>query len=138
MTPKQMPNKYIMYRLSKNGVNRSHMAHRLVAIAFCSPPDGYLALEVNHKNGIKYDNRANNLEWVTRQENEIHARDVLHALNPPRGERAGKAKLTNHDVKTIRSLYSTSNYSQKELATLFNVSAKQISVIVNRIQWAHI
>lgn len=46
------------------------LVHRLIASAFHGQPKG---LEVNHKNGVKDDNRPENLEWVTRSENHIHA-----------------------------------------------------------------
>ncbi|WGY37373.1 NUMOD4 motif-containing HNH endonuclease [Pseudomonas aeruginosa] len=57
------------------GGKKRHNVHRLVATAFCQGFD--LGLVVNHKNGVRDDNRAENLEWVTQAENNKHAFDVL-------------------------------------------------------------
>lgn len=49
--------------------------HRIVGTAFVPNPEN--KPEINHKNGIKTDNRASNLEWSTRSENVQHTFDVL-------------------------------------------------------------
>ena len=62
---------YYHINLYKNGKQEQKLLHRIVAKVFVSNPNN--KPEVNHKNGIKTDNRSENLEWVTRSENQIHA-----------------------------------------------------------------
>lgn len=59
---------YLRVTLSMNGVSKTHQIHRVVAEAFVS---GYSESknQVNHKNEIKDDNRASNLEWCTAKYN---------------------------------------------------------------------
>ncbi len=66
---------YLEVQLSYKGLTKHRKIHNLVATAFV---EGWReGLEVNHKNGVKTDNRAENLEWVTASENQQHACDVL-------------------------------------------------------------
>jgi hypothetical protein len=73
-------NGYLRITLSKDGVNKRISIHRLVAKTFIGNPQEKKA--VNHKNGIKTDNRVENLEWVTHSENEIHSYRVLGKVSP--------------------------------------------------------
>lgn len=62
---------YLMVQLSKNGVYKNVLVHRIVAEAFVQNLNGLDT--VNHINGNKTDNRSTNLEWVTRGDNLRHA-----------------------------------------------------------------
>lgn len=61
---------YVIVGLYKEGVRKGRSVHRLVASMFIENPNKLP--EVNHINGIKTDNRIENLEWCTRSENLKH------------------------------------------------------------------
>jgi predicted XRE-type DNA-binding protein len=103
----------------------------LVALAFIDNIHNYSF--INHINGIKDDNRVENLEWCTSVENLNHALDNNLRIMP-NGEKHHKSKLTEVQVLEIRN----SHLSQKELTILYNVKQPLISAIINRKKWKHI
>lgn len=129
------PNKKGYYRgcLNKDGTGISVFIHRLVAEAFIPNPKNLPT--VNHKNGVKTDNRVENLEWMTIEENNQHA--LRTGLNRLIGEKSASAKLTESDVRQIRGLLKT-QLTQKEIGNLFGVKAWIIKEIKFGRAWSHV
>ncbi len=136
--------RYVGIRLQGKDRRRSFLVHRLVARAFLGPCP--LGKEVNHKNGIKSDNRIENLEYVTRAQNIRHSfdtglREFVCRIQPEKalkiGEQNGRAKLTEGDVRTIREAHKDGAVP-KVLASRFGVCVSTIWNIVSRKQWRHV
>ena len=106
---------------------RMYFVHRLVAEKYVPNPDN--KPQVNHKDGNKLNNCADNLEWVTNQENRNHA--VKNNLQLC-GEKCSWAKLTQENVNYIREHTELSN---TELAQMFNVDRHTISDVRHFKSW---
>lgn len=82
---------YIFVQLWENAKNKKFKVHRLIAIYYIENP--YNKSQVNHINGIKDDNRIENLEWVTSSENQYHAIKIgLRKTSVKQRETAKKLK----------------------------------------------
>lgn len=86
---------------------KRYPVHRLVAITFLTLPDNYIDLDVNHKDGDKYNNNVSNLEWCTRKENNDHA--VTNGLNSQAKTLLVK-NLFNNIVLKFDSIQRASKY----------------------------
>ncbi len=107
--------------------------HRLVAMEYC---DGYSdGMQVNHKNGIKNDNRAENLEWVTPIQNMKHAFST--GLANSSGERNAMAKLNRESVARIRAMVK-SGHSSSNIASMFGVCYATINYIKAGRTWKEV
>ncbi len=110
--------------------------HRLVATAFHPNPNNLP--QVNHINGIKHDNRPENLEWCSNLDNMRHA--VATGLNSfaKNGEVNGACKLTEDQVRHIYREVKINGRTQISLAREFGVSGNTVCWIISGRIWGHL
>lgn len=125
---------YLTVTLCKNGVSKTKTVHRLELIVFDKSNQKEM---VNHKDGNKNNNLLENLEWVTRQENVIHAfkTGLIVARS---GYIAHNRKLSDAEYDIITNMYLNKNsidvnikITHKSIARIFGVSESTIRAIIH-------
>lgn len=135
MKPRINKEGYAQITLSKKGIAKTYLLHRLVCHAFKGKCPALK--EVNHKDGNKLNNCLSNLEYKTRKKNIIHS-FRLGLSKPIRGSRNISSKLNENDVLEIRKKYSEGNIFLKDLAKQYGVSQSLTAQIVRKEKWTHI
>ena len=123
---------YHAVRLRNNGRYSHKRVHRAVLESFVGPcPQGMTAC---HNNGIRSDNRLENLRWDTHANNV--ADKVLHGT-AQRGESQWCARLTEDQVLEIRRLRAN-GMLRKDIAARFGLAWQTVDAIIYRRHWKHI
>ena len=108
---------YAHLNLNINGTSKTFYVHRLVAEAFLQNKEN--KPDINHKNGVKSDNRVENLEWVTESENTRHSwangfhEKLRHVLRNRKGYKSPVAKPVMCVETNV--VYSSALEAQKQL-----------------------
>lgn len=117
---------YMRCALHVDGKQRSVAIHRLVAVAFCEGRSKDKNI-VNHKDGVKHNNVASNLEWCTQAEN------TLHYHKSAKAKPAINAPICQHVVEIVKLLYIHTNRSRSEIADFLGLTKRQVySILYSR------
>ena len=125
---------YLVISLCKDSIRKQYKHHRLLMLTFL-PNINHDELVINHINGIRDDNRLENLEWCSVEQNNNHA--IENGLN------RGKNKLDDKQVIQIKKMIKelepgTIRSISSKISKHFDVSPRTIeSIIVNK-RWSHI
>lgn len=128
---------YLTIGLNVNKKRHYRSVHRLILEVFVGPcPE---KMEACHQNSNPKDNRPENLRWDTPKNNcKERGERGEWQKNLPRGEKHHNSKLTEKQVKEIRSIYSPENNPSRKLAKIFKVDKSVILDIINYKIWRHI
>lgn len=128
------PRGYLRVKLSGDGRARNEDVHRLICATFHGRKPA-AEMHAAHGDGVKTNNRADNLRWATPKEN---AEDRLAHGGQVRGEQIATGKLTEGDVREIRGAYTKRYGIIREMALKYGVRSENIIAVVKGRSWKHL
>jgi hypothetical protein len=118
---------------NRSGQRKTKRIARLILGSFLGPcPKG---MQAAHLNGVRTDDRLENLVWATSKTNHAQMRE--HGTSGI-GERNPKAKLSEEDVRNIRASYASGSMDGVQLASHYGVRHPTIYAIIHRLRWSHV
>jgi hypothetical protein len=120
------------YTVTING--KTHLVHRLIATTYI--PNPLKLPQVNHKNGVKTDNRIDNLEWVTAEQNIQHSFQVIGRKYISPKVRSSKAKKKLNERQVIKIRYGHTMLKHKDIAAIYDIDESTVSDIRRGKSWA--
>lgn len=104
---------YLSCKISKHPINKNIYIHKLVAQLFIPNPNNYP--QINHKNGNKYDNSVENLEWCTQKQNNQHSLKI-NTFKPKKTKKILQYGIDDTFVKEWESMKEISNFYKKSIS----------------------
>lgn len=133
LSPQTYRGGYVKYHLyDRDKTKRTLSQHRLIAIAFIENPLN--KPDINHKNGIRNDNRIENLEWCSKSENTTHSYKVLKRKSNGGIKGVCCKKVAQYDLlgNLIQCFYSI-----EEAGRILGVNSGGICSVCNKIEEAY-
>lgn len=123
---------YKQVMLSKDGVHKKYLVHRIVATAFV--PNPYMLPEVNHLDENKANNAASNLEWCDHRQNSIYGsrKDSVKGMKNPSN------KFSERMVRSAREEFipGDEHHGLTALSKKYGVSRPHMCAILKGKRWS--
>lgn len=124
---------YELYKLFAPNVKPIRRGHIAIARTFLPNPEKFPI--VNHKNGLKNDNRVENLEWCSESHNILHSiKNGFQIIK--KGEETSYSKLTEAQVLEMKRIKP--NFTYTELGKMYGVNRATAHSAVTGISWKHL
>jgi hypothetical protein len=117
--------------ISDKGVRTTLLIHRAIALSYIPNPNNYPC--VNHLNGIKNDNRIENLEWCTFSRNSKHAFEIGRTMK--KGVDSPKARFNADQVRQIKKMIK-SGAGTTAISRIYNCPQSTINNIKRGTRYA--
>jgi hypothetical protein len=130
LKPQKLRLGYMQVNASHNYERQHYLLHRLIAIAFIENPQNKPF--VNHINGVKHDNRIENLEWVTASENIQHSHKMGLSYNSQKQRKSASLVgringIKSCGIKVIDPSTGITYHSKNEMAKTIEVDYSTIN-----------